>query len=170
MPGIPQKSEDVSLKKIEVEDMEMKGEPEGEVIRQVIEKERRQEQIQESEDFAEKLHQTPSTVSQRVLKASDHSQQTALSQKSEFLLQVENILSGGLGDIYNQMEPSIKQRFKNKGEEVARRIERMVAEGKTKVSKIIAWIKEWLKLIPGVNKFFLEQEAKIKADKIISMA
>lgn len=147
----------------------MKGKPEGEIVRQVIEKERRLEQIQESEDFAEKLHQTPSSGRQTVFKASDDGQQTVLSQKSEFLLQVENILSNGLGGVYNQMEPGLKQRFKNKGEEIARKIERMATQGKTKVSKIIAWIKEWLKLIPGVNRFFLEQEAKIKTDKIISM-
>jgi hypothetical protein len=27
-------------------------------------------------------------------------------------------------------------------------------------------IREWLLIIPGVNKYFLEQEAKIKTDKI----
>jgi len=30
-------------------------------------------------------------------------------------------------------------------------------------------IKKWLLLIPGVNKYFLEQEAKIKADEIVKM-
>jgi len=27
----------------------------------------------------------------------------------------------------------------------------------------------WLKLIPGVNKFFLEQEAKIKTDEVLKL-
>jgi len=28
---------------------------------------------------------------------------------------------------------------------------------------------DWLKILPGVNKFFLEQEAKIKTDKILAL-
>jgi hypothetical protein len=28
---------------------------------------------------------------------------------------------------------------------------------------------QWLKLLPGVNRFFLEQEAKIKTDRIIHL-
>ena len=59
--------------------------------------------------------------------------------------------------------------FKLKGEEVARNIEQVVAAGKSKAKQILHWIKDWLKLIPGVNRFFLEQEAKIKTDKIIGM-
>ena len=31
-------------------------------------------------------------------------------------------------------------------------------------------IREWLKVIPGINKFFLEQTVKIKTDKIINRA
>jgi hypothetical protein len=38
------------------------------------------------------------------------------------------------------------------------------------VKKILALIRDWLKLIPGVNRFFLEQEAKIKTDKILLAA
>jgi hypothetical protein len=30
-------------------------------------------------------------------------------------------------------------------------------------------IKRWLSIIPGINKFFLEQDAKIKAEKIIKL-
>jgi hypothetical protein len=33
--------------------------------------------------------------------------------------------------------------------------------------KIFVLIRAWLKIIPGVNRFFLEQEAKIKTDKIL---
>ena len=35
--------------------------------------------------------------------------------------------------------------------------------------KIIDVIKKWLSIIPGINKFFLEQEAKIKTDKIMEL-
>ena len=52
---------------------------------------------------------------------------------------------------------------------MAQNIRAMVASAKIQVRKIIQWIVGWLKLIPGVNIFFLEQEAKIKADKILDM-
>ena len=40
---------------------------------------------------------------------------------------------------------------------------------KIQVKKIFILIISWLKIIPGVNKFFLEQEAKIKADRILDL-
>jgi hypothetical protein len=40
---------------------------------------------------------------------------------------------------------------------------------KFKVKAIVDLIKKWLAIIPGVNKFFLEQEAKIKTDQIIAL-
>ena len=46
----------------------------------------------------------------------------------------------------------------------------MIETGKAVGRKILKLIRSWLKLIPGVNKFFLEQEAKIKTDKIVDLA
>ena len=42
----------------------------------------------------------------------------------------------------------------------------MIKAGMIQMKKILKLIREWLLIIPGVNKFFLEQEAKIKAEKI----
>jgi hypothetical protein len=124
---------------------------------------------QELEQFQEDLHKT----NQKPVKKLGHVAQTTAMQpveaKSEFLIQVENFLAEDLGDIYNRMEQNQRQIFKLKGEEVARKIEEMAAKGKMRIKKIVALIKEWLKIIPGVNRFFLEQEAKIKGDKIIGM-
>jgi hypothetical protein len=36
------------------------------------------------------------------------------------------------------------------------------------VKKIVQAIVEWLKLVPGINKFFIKQTAKIKTDKILA--
>jgi hypothetical protein len=36
--------------------------------------------------------------------------------------------------------------------------------------KLLTLIRRWLVLIPGVNKFFLEKEAKIKVEKIVNLA
>ena len=59
--------------------------------------------------------------------------------------------------------------FKKAGEETVAQIDVLLSETKLRINKIIDLIKKWLKMIPGVNKFFLEQEAKIKTDKIIKI-
>jgi len=83
--------------------------------------------------------------------------------------EVENILSHNLEEAYLKMLPIEQQRFKMVGEFSAREINSLLDSAKIKIGKIIDIIKKWLKLIPNVNKFFVEQEAKIKADKIIHL-
>ncbi|MFH1142503.1 MAG: hypothetical protein V1695_02210, partial [Candidatus Uhrbacteria bacterium] len=75
-----------------------------------------------------------------------------------------------LEDLYFQLPPNKQKEFKIKGEETAGLIKQMLYSTKVKGRKIVGWIKDWLKMIPGVNKFFLEQEAKIKTDQILLLA
>jgi hypothetical protein len=83
---------------------------------------------------------------------------------------IEQIMEDGLGDLYNTMNYREQMAFKAKGEETAKSIFQLVYhKSRVNVKKIIKLIRNWLKLIPGINKFFLEQEAKIKADKIITL-
>ncbi len=89
--------------------------------------------------------------------------------KAELLLEVENILSEDLGEVYQKMTPENQRRFKAKGEEVARTIWQMIETAKIHLKKILSLMREWLKMIPGVNRYFLEQETKIKIDKIIDL-
>lgn len=85
--------------------------------------------------------------------------------------QIEKVLEEDLGEIYNNLTPQEQKAFKIKGEEVTRSIFQLVYhQTKVKVKKIVKLIRMWLKTVPGINKFFLEQEAKIKADKIIALA
>jgi hypothetical protein len=86
--------------------------------------------------------------------------------KSEALVKIEKILEEDLEEFYFTMSEDKRREFKEKGEETAGKIEKMMEAGKTVARKILKLIRQWLKLIPGVNKFFLEQEAKIKTDKI----
>lgn len=92
---------------------------------------------------------------------------SVVSPKSEQRIEIEHILAEGLEDFYKTMPENRKKEFKVKGEETAGRIEKLLMKSKVKVKKIVSLIKSWLKMIPGVNKYFLEQESKIKADKII---
>lgn len=89
--------------------------------------------------------------------------------KSEEHVKIENILSEHLDDLYMQMTPQQQMAFKQKGEETTTKIEKLLEEAKIKVKEVLNLIKEWLKLIPGINKFFLEQESKIKTDRLINL-
>ncbi len=83
--------------------------------------------------------------------------------------EIEKVLEKDLEEIYLSMDEQKKEEFKIMGEETAREINVLLEKAKVKVTKIIALIKKWLSIIPGVNKFFIEQEAKIKADEIIKL-
>lgn len=90
--------------------------------------------------------------------------------KDPILVDIENLLSEDLTDMYLSLPDEKKIAFRKKGEEVAVKIQEMVHTGKIKAIKILEMIRDWLQMIPGVNKFFLEQEVKIKADKMIKYA
>lgn len=94
---------------------------------------------------------------------------TAIPQvRDAVALQVEKIMEEGLADAYREMTPLQQQEFKIEGEKTALKIRNLITAGRAKVKKIFQLIIKWLKLLPGVNKFFLEQEAKIKTDKIVA--
>ncbi len=82
---------------------------------------------------------------------------------------IEAILEDGLIDFYKDMTPDQQKAFKEKGEETTRRINELFRDAKFRIMDVIDLIRKWLMMIPGVNKFFLEQEAKLKADKIIEL-
>jgi hypothetical protein len=83
---------------------------------------------------------------------------------------VENILTEGLEETYRTMDPATQAKFKATGEATAKNISIILQQGKVKVQKIIFLIAAWLRIIPGINKYYLEQEAKIKAGKLIDLA
>ena len=83
--------------------------------------------------------------------------------------EIDKILAEGLNEVFLKMPPEQQKKFKTKGEETVARINQLLGKTKVKVKQIVDLIRRWLKLVPGVNKFFLEQEAKIKADKIMQL-
>ena len=82
---------------------------------------------------------------------------------------VENILELDLLDVFKKLSPEQKQEFKKKGEETSIAINGLLNNAKIKTKKILSLIKEWLQMIPGVNKFFIEQLAKSKLDEIMKL-
>lgn len=89
------------------------------------------------------------------------------AQKSPVQIEIENIMADGLEAPYRSMTPEQQEKFRKKGEEVAKAIENMITHVKLTARKVLHLIREWLKLIPGVNRYFLEQEAKLKTDEIM---
>ncbi|MAG28808.1 hypothetical protein CL632_01510 [bacterium] len=90
--------------------------------------------------------------------------------KSERVIEIEKIMTAGLDDIYKELDPNTQQTVKTIGEEAASQIEKLIEEGQNIAKKVLSVLRGWLKKIPGVNIYFLEQESKRKTDKIMAMA
>ena len=100
---------------------------------------------------------------------SQKTKEQELLEVSETLKEIEAILSEGMEETYQNLPENLKKQFKEEGRETARKIEKVVSSVKIVIQKILELIKRWLLIIPAVNVFFLEQEAKIKTDKILAL-
>jgi hypothetical protein len=150
-----------------------------------------QEQIEKKEHFLEEDYETPVSPERREQqKNSESSSETSEELFSEKVgegddivaqgiynqqqaartKEIEKVLEKDLGDIYVSLPPEKQRQFKIIGEETAIAINDLFNTGKLKIKRIIDLIRKWLSIIPGVNKFFLEQETKIKADEIIKIS
>lgn len=83
---------------------------------------------------------------------------------------VEKILEEDLGDLYVKLDPQARQKVKAEGDVLVSKLKIMVDGVRVQARKVLHLIRDWLKIIPGINKYFLEQEAKIKTDQIIDLA
>ena len=82
---------------------------------------------------------------------------------------IESTMAEGLEDAYKEMDPALQQRFKQTGEDTANAISKLLQQSKLQVKKIVTLLLRWLRLIPRVNPYYLEQQAKIKADAIVAL-
>jgi hypothetical protein len=82
---------------------------------------------------------------------------------------IETILSEDIFEHYRTMPPDAQLKFRKKGEDAVSELTAMMQGTVIKAKTVLLIIVGWLKLIPGVNKYFLEQESKIKTDKIIEL-
>ncbi len=96
--------------------------------------------------------------------------QQAPAPKDQLQTDLERMLSERMGEIYNQLPDDKKAEFKAKGEEVSVKIRTMIMTAKVKAHQVLKLIAGWLGIIPHVNVYFLQQEAKIKLDAILDYA
>ena len=82
---------------------------------------------------------------------------------------VEHILEEDLARLYSELNQQDQAKFKILGETTAKKITTLLQQTKFKISEILALIKQWLLSITGINRYFVEQEAKIKAEKILKL-
>ena len=112
------------------------------------------------------VSQVPIEVSETPAPAITPSQMS-VREKDQLMTDIEEMLSKDLTDVFLALPQEKRSAFKQAGEEAAFKIHAMMETGKVKVKRILELIRNWLRLVPGVNKYFLEQEAKIKTDELV---
>ncbi len=143
--------------------------PEGPVELEVQETEHEQpETVPDISSSMEKTEYQPTKPDRKIFKKGVKSKKIP-QIRDKLTIKIEKIMEEGIEDAFNELTPIQKQEFKIKGEETALEIRSLLQSTRVKVKQIFLALFEWLKILPGINKFFLEQEAKIKADKIIAL-
>lgn len=115
-----------------------------------------------------KPNESPYVIKKAATKKDDTNVQ--LQTKSQQQIDVEEILATGLADVFQSMSPREQEKFKVKGEETAKTIVTLIQKLKLTARKALHLISDWLKTISGVNKYFIEQETKIKTEEVMRYA
>lgn len=83
--------------------------------------------------------------------------------------ELEIALGEGLEDQFLKMDFMSQKGFKEAGENLTEVLKDVILNQKIERPKIMDKIRLWLKMIPNVNNFFIEQETKNRADKIMAI-
>ncbi|PLX25857.1 hypothetical protein C0580_01140 [Candidatus Parcubacteria bacterium] len=134
------------------------------------EKKQEQKAEQAGESSVQKEQEQAQAQAAQAALASDQANTKPIVQSQEIVLQkVESILAENMDRVFLTMDVAAQAKFKAKGEETARQIASLLSKTKVKTKEVLKLILNWLRVIPGVNKFYIEQEAKIKADRILKI-
>lgn len=132
------------------------------------------EKITQPEQIAETPRSGEGSTIAPVLAPATGLSQTAVGSDSPsgdvlVLKKVEAILAENMESVFLSLDAVSQRNFKTRGEKTARKINQLLHGAKVRVGDIINLIISWLRLIPRVNRYYLEQEAKIKADAILRL-
>ena len=154
----PQNKPDSSVEKKEGQENNSESNPEKrEVIKENIDKSEQVVRVQAE------------TSSKKKSKNSVVTETNFNSDQARQLKEIDDILSEGLEDVFLALSSEKQANFKQVGEETKVKINILLQKTQIKVEQIVNLIKKWLGIIPSVNYYYLEQEAKIKADKIMKL-
>jgi hypothetical protein len=135
------------------------------------------------EQYAESQGETPEQARIDVAAGKEEilpiptSEAVSRMEKDQVTVEVEKILEEGLAEHWKTMPEALKPMFKQKGEQVAKAISQMIKQSITNdlemkgakeldVADVMELVLEWLRMLPRTNKYWLEQEAKIKTDRL----
>ena len=138
--------------------------PESAETEQVVEKQAEKEKALEKIETKKILLKTKAAPINTGVVPLEVTEPDSYEQKQ--IKAIEDIMSSGLDKNFLDMSQAERMRFKSEGEKTALKINSLLSKARVSADKIVKLIKNWLKLIPSVNRFFLEQEAKIKTDQI----
>lgn len=93
----------------------------------------------------------------------------APEQKDKYRVRVERVLEQNLWDLYFALPQGTREKFKAEGESAAVSLRAAIESKRVKPNQVLKPVLRWLKTIPRVNPFFLEQEAKIKTDQVMAL-
>ncbi|MDO8571326.1 MAG: hypothetical protein Q7R79_01475 [bacterium] len=93
--------------------------------------------------------------------------QPVFAEKSHMRREIETVLEEDIDFLYKALSQKQRQQFRIEGERTAAKIEILMKQAVIKLVEIIKLIRSWLTLLPGVDRFFIEQEAKIKAERML---
>ncbi len=134
--------------------------PETEAVQETAE-------LLDSRKFIEETKTSEQVVPAPVVLPDAQASTTPQAASQIILTKVENILAAEMDNVFLSLDIASQAKFKAKGEQVAIEITNLLQKTKVNINKIISLIVDWLRLIPHVNKYYLEQEAKLKADAIL---
>ncbi len=89
--------------------------------------------------------------------------------KDKYRIRVERALEQNLWDLYFALPPGAREKFKTEGEAAAADLRVAIEKKSVRPNAVLHAVHRWLRSIPKVNPYFLEQEAKIKTDKIMDL-
>lgn len=91
------------------------------------------------------------------------------AEEKELEHKIQRILSEDIVDLYKNLPDEQKRVVLREGKYTIRTLIELVRRAKCRAKEIVELIRRWLQKIPGINRFFAEQEAKIKAQKIMML-
>ena len=80
--------------------------------------------------------------------------------KDQLTVDIEKIMEEDLKDAFKELDIIQKEEFKIKGEDTALKIRAAMRQAKIKVKTIIRLLVQWLKMLPGVNRFLLSRKRR----------
>ncbi|MFZ5364597.1 MAG: hypothetical protein ACOZBH_00080 [Patescibacteria group bacterium] len=82
---------------------------------------------------------------------------------------VRDVMQENIKELFLAMTPGQQKQFKEEGVRTAKEISGLLHQVKVNTKRILDLIKRWLSRLPGINKYFLEQESKIKLDRLLEI-